>query len=68
MSYTTSEMSPADIRACTEGSNGGNGGWGFGGDGWWIILLFLFAGFGGRGFGGFGPEEAAGNALLKIQR
>lgn len=54
MSYTTSEMSPADIRACTEGSNGGNGGWGFGGDGWWIILLFLFAGFGGRGFGGFG--------------
>lgn len=55
MSYTTSEMSPADIRACTEGGNGGNGGWGFGGDGWWIILLFLFAGFGGRGFGnGFG--------------
>ena len=40
---------------------GGNNGWGngFGGDGWWIILLLLFAGNGGwggfgGGFGGFG--------------
>ena len=39
---------------------GNNGGWGnFGGDGWWIILLLLFAGNGGwggfgGGFGGFG--------------
>ena len=34
--------------------NSGNGGWGnFGGDGWWIILLLLFAGGGwGNGFGG----------------
>lgn len=32
--------------------NGGMGN-GFGGDGWWIILLLLFAGgFGGNGFGG----------------
>ena len=33
---------------------GGNGGFGgFGGDGWWIILLLLFAGGGwGNGFGG----------------
>ena len=61
MSYTTSEMSPADIRACTEGGNGGNSGWGFGGDGWWIILLFLFAGWGGRGFGnGFGGGGGGG--------
>lgn len=52
MSLTTSEMTPADIAAVT-GNN--NNGWGnFGGDGWWIILLFLFAGWGGRGFGGFG--------------
>ncbi len=60
MSITTSEMTPADIRACTEG-NGGNGGWGFGGEGWWIILLFLFAGWGGRGFGnGFGGGGGGG--------
>lgn len=33
---------------------GGNGGFGngFGGDGWWIILLLLFAGGWGNGFGG----------------
>jgi hypothetical protein len=32
----------------------GNGGFGngFGGDGWWILLLLLFAGNGGWGFGG----------------
>jgi hypothetical protein len=36
MSITTSEMTPADIRACTCGNDGyGNGGWGFGGDGAW---------------------------------
>lgn len=35
--------------------NGGNGGFGgFGGDGWWILLLLLFAGGWGNGFGGFG--------------
>ena len=53
MSLTTSEMTPADIAACTGNSN--NNGWGFGGDGaWWIIILLLF-GWGGRGFGnGFG--------------
>ena len=32
---------------------------GFGGDGWWILLLILFAGGGmwGNGFGGFGGNE-----------
>lgn len=44
---------------------GGNGGFGngFGGDGWWIILLLLFAGGGwGNGFcGGFGGY---GNMML----
>lgn len=56
MSLTTSEMTPADIAACTGGNN--NGGV-FGGDGLVsLIVLFLFAsmfGFGGMGgFGGFG--------------
>lgn len=51
MSLTSSEMTPADIRACTCGNDGFGGG--FGGEGWWIILLFLFAGWGGRGFGGY---------------
>ena len=38
----------SDIAAVTRNGDGT-----FGGDnGWWIILLFLFAGWGGRGFGG----------------
>lgn len=38
MSITASEMTPADIRAVTDGNNGGYGG-GWGGD-WsaWIII------------------------------
>ena len=41
---------------------GGNGGFGgFGQDGWWILLLLLFAG-GGWGFGGFGG--GAGMAMM----
>ena len=49
-----SNYSLADIAAAT-GRNGSSDGWGSG-DGWWIILLFLFSGFGwgGRGFGGGG--------------
>ena len=43
----------ADIAAVTENNHGGLFGNGFGGDGWWIIILFLFA-FGGFGFGGNG--------------
>ena len=38
---------------------GNNGGWGFGGDGAWWIILFLFAMMGGGwggGFGGFGAD------------
>ena len=44
---------------------GGNFG-GFGGDGWWIILLFLFAG----GFGGFGGlgNNGAGFVGADVQR
>lgn len=41
----------SDIAAVT-GRNGGDGM--FGDNGWWIILLFLFAGWGRGGFGGFG--------------
>lgn len=61
MSYTTSEMTPADFAAVC--GNRGNDGFGFGGDGaWWIIILLLF-GWGGRGFGfgnggGYGAPPA----------
>ena len=51
MSISDGNLSAADIAAVTNG-----GGFGFGGDnGWWLILLFLFA-FGGwgNGFGGYG--------------
>lgn len=50
----------SDIAAAT--GNGGNGNNGFGnGDGWWIILLFIFiAAFGGWGNGMFGGGNAGG--------
>ena len=52
---TNCGYSLADIAAATGGGrNSGGFGDGFGDGGWWIILLFLFAGWGGRGFGGFG--------------
>ena len=45
MDYGT--MSPADFSALMGGNNRGYGGWGdFGGQGWWILLLFLFTGGG----------------------
>ena len=53
----------ADIAAVSGGNNRGGGGFGdgFGDGGWWIILLFLFAGWGGRGFGnGFGGGVGGG--------
>lgn len=54
MSLTASEMSAADIAAVTGGGNN----FGFGGDGWWLILLFLFAFNGGWG-GGYGNNAGA---------
>ena len=51
MSITTSEMTPADIRACTCGNDGG-GVWG--GDWFAYLLLFALFGGGGFGFGGLG--------------
>jgi hypothetical protein len=45
---------------------GGGFGNGFGGDGWWILLLLLFAGGWGNGFGGYGGMGgfAADGAML----
>ena len=61
MFNTTSGYTLADIAAVTEGN--GNNGWG-NGDGWWILLLILFAWGGyGNGFGGFGGN-GAGNGIL----
>ena len=54
MSLTTSEMTPADIRACTCGNDNG-GMWG--GD--WLAYILLFALLGG-GFGGFGGFGGGG--------
>ena len=51
MFNNTTGYSLSDIAA----ASGRNGDGFFGGDGWWIILLFLFAGWGG-GFGGYGTR------------
>lgn len=59
MSLTTSEMTPADFAAVT-GNN--NDGWGDG-NGWWLILLFLFAFNGGWG-NGFGGNAGGGNGFV----
>ena len=58
MSLTTSEMSPADLRAVMGNNN--DDGFGFGSNGaWWIIILLLF-GWGRGGFGGFGGNYGGG--------
>ena len=68
-------MTPADFSALM-GNNRGYGDWGFGGSqGWWILLLFLFAGGWGNG-GGFGWGNRGGavpymmneNTQAEIQR
>lgn len=59
MSLTTSEMTPADIRACTCGNDGYNNGGMFGNDWAWIIILLLF-GYGGRGLGVSGSGGGIG--------
>ena len=59
MSITASELTPADIRACTCGNDGYNNGGMFGNDWAWIVILLLF-GWGGRGYGfggGFGGGQ-----------
>ena len=60
MSITTECMTPADIAAVCGNNRNNDGGFGWGNDGaWWIIILLLF-GWGGRGFGGFGGGYGAG--------
>ena len=49
----------SDIAAVTGNRNGDGM---FGDNGWWIILLFLFAGW-GRGFGGFGGYGGEGGGV-----
>lgn len=59
MSITTECMTPADIAAVCGNNRNNDGGFGWGNDGaWWIIILLLF-GWGGRGFGGFGGGYGA---------
>ena len=53
--FNNSGYSLSDIAAVSR--NGEDGFFG-GNNGWWIILLFLFAGWGGNGFG-FGGREGA---------
>lgn len=59
----SNDLTPADIRACTEGNGGGyNGGMGWGGE-WfiWIVLFAVLFGWGGNGWGGgFGGGNGAG--------
>lgn len=47
----------SDIAAVSGRNGSGDGMWGD--NGWWIILLFLFAGWGRGGYGGFGGGEGA---------
>lgn len=67
MSLTADSMTPADIRACTCGSDNNGGGWGLGGDGLIaLIVLFLFGsmfGWGGMGMGGFGGFGGMGGGF-----
>ena len=58
----------ADIAAVTDGNRGGFFGNGWGGDGWWIIILFLFAfgGWGGNGgWFGNGGNSGVGSAAFQ---
>lgn len=58
MSLTTEGMTPADLAAVMGNGNG------FGGDGWWLLIILLFAN-GGWGMGGFGNGFGGfGNMML----
>lgn len=67
MSIGASELSPADIAACTGGGN--NNGWanGMGGD-WFIVLFLIFAlmgGWGNNGWGGNGGGAGMQGTLTR---
>ena len=65
MFNSTSGYTLADIAAVTDGNR--NDGF-MGGDGWWILLLILFAWGGyGNGFGGFGGNGAMNGALTRAE-
>ena len=49
------------LRGNGYSNGGGNSGMGWGGDGWWIVLLILLFGMGGWGRGGFGGCDGGGN-------
>lgn len=64
----SSNYSLADVAAATGNKDDGM----FGNNGWWIILLFLFTGFGGNGWGGRGgsttrEEISNGFALNNLE-
>lgn len=52
----------ADIRAVTEGNNGGFGGFGEGGAWWLLIIIILFGGWNRNGFGGYGNGGSGADA------
>lgn len=58
---TVQDMAPADLAAVVGNDNDGFGN----GNGWWIILLFLFLGWGNNGWGGNrgGASDAGGDIL-----
>lgn len=53
------DMSAADLAAVMNGDGNGFGN----GNGWWIILLFLFLGWGNRGYGNGGAGDAGGDMI-----
>jgi hypothetical protein len=55
----------SDIAAVTGGNRNGDGM--FGDNGWWIILLFLFTGWGGNGFGGNRDSVAYGFDINNLE-
>ena len=63
MSYGT-ELTAADVAAVTHNNGGG---WGLGGDGGWLAILFILAAFGGfggcGGRGGYGAGGACATPL-----
>lgn len=52
-------MGPADVAAVMRGNYGGYGD-GWGGNSWWIVILFLAMMWGGNGFGNNGFQNAIG--------
>ena len=75
MSYSTSTGNDMVMPVAPMMGNGGNGGFGWGGDGaWWLLVLFLFAangngfGWGGNGMNGAAPYLMNTNTNNDVQR